>query len=246
MVFYGNPGTGKTTVARLIAQLYKGLGVLSKGHLVECDRSGLVGGYLGHTAINVSNVVRQALGGVLFIDEAYSLVQDERDTFGTEAIDTLVKLIEDHRDDLVLIVAGYPEKMAHFINSNPGLRSRFTKIFSFDDYTPPQLLEICNYFAKDAGYKLADNASVFLSKLFELMYKSRDTSFGNARDVRNVFEAAMANQANRLAMLPEPALTNEALALITIDDVQGLIDPARFNSSKPQSFGFRTLAEDRA
>ncbi len=246
MVFYGNPGTGKTTVARLIAQLYKGLGVLSKGHLVECDRSGLVGGYLGQTAIKVNEVVKEALGGVLFIDEAYSLVQGGNDTYGPEAIDTLLKLMEDNRHDLAVIVAGYPEKMAHFINSNPGLRSRFTKVFLFDDYTPAQLLEIFNVQAKEAGYEVADNASAFLAKLFDQMYRVRDASFGNGRDVRNVFEAAMANQANRLAVLPESDLTEEALLQITIDDVKGMIDPERFKSSKPQSIGFRTLAEERA
>lgn len=246
MVFYGNPGTGKTTVARLISQLYKGLGILSKGHLVECDRSGLVGGYLGQTAIKATEVVKEALGGVLFIDEAYSLVQGGQDTYGPEAVDTLLKLMEDHRDNLVVIVAGYPEKMAQFINSNPGLRSRFTKVFSFDDYTPPQLLEIFRCLAKDAGYEVEDKALAFLKQLFELMYKSRDTSFGNGRDVRNVFEAATANQANRLAMLSESALTDEALVLITIDDIKDMIDPGRFKSSKPQTFGFRSLAEERA
>ncbi len=238
MLFYGNPGTGKTTVARLISQIYKDLGVVSKGHLIECDRSGLIGAFAGQTAIKVSEVVTTAVGGVLFIDEAYSLNQGSDDAYGLEAIDTLVKLMEDNRDDLVVIAAGYPDKMATFVGSNPGMRSRFNRVFSFDDYKPDQLLEIFTCLAKGAGYNVADDASECLAKLFEQMYKDRDESFGNGRDVRNVFEAAMSQQANRL--VTQPDVSADALSQIILEDVAGLTDAASFKSSRPaSSFGFQ-------
>ncbi|MBX9722333.1 MAG: AAA family ATPase [Candidatus Obscuribacterales bacterium] len=202
LVFYGNPGTGKTTVARIIAEIYRELGILSKGHLVEVDRSGLVGGYLGQTAIKVSDVVKSALGGVLFIDEAYSLVPENagfEDSFGQEAISTLLKLMEDNRENLVVIVAGYTEKMQRFISSNPGLKSRFTKYFQFDDYTPVQLVEIFNLFCKKDGYEVTHDCKDKLNRLFEQLFANRGVDFGNARDARNIFQMTISNQANRLA-----------------------------------------------
>lgn len=238
MLFYGNPGTGKTTVARLVAQIYKDLGVVSKGHLIECDRSGLVGAYAGQTAIKVSEVVNTAVGGILFIDEAYSLNQGDKDSYGLEAIDTLVKLIEDNRDDLVVIAAGYPEKMANFISTNPGLKSRFNRVFSFEDYSPEQLLEIFMGLAKAAGYKVAPDAEAYLAEMFKQMYKARTETFGNGRDVRNVFEAAMSEQANRL--VSQADVTAETLSQITLDDVCRLGDGAHFQEDKPAaSFGFQ-------
>jgi SpoVK/Ycf46/Vps4 family AAA+-type ATPase len=220
MVFFGNPGTGKTTVARLISQIYKVLGVLSKGHLVEASRSDLVGGYLGQTAIKTTEKVEEALGGILFIDEAYSLVplRDGFDSFGREALDTLVKLMEDNRDDLAVIVAGYPEDMRRFLAANPGLQSRFNKFLSFDDYEPPQLLEIFEYFCVEADYRLDRSVRKKLMKLFELAYMNRDTKrFGNAREARNVFDQTIKNLANRVVTLHH--LENDTLSSIQEADV---------------------------
>lgn len=202
MVFTGNPGTGKTTIARLIAQIYKSLSILSEGHFIETDRSGLVAGYLGQTAINVRKVVERALGGVLFIDEAYSLTHSEssRDEFGYEAVNTLLKLMEDHRDDLVVIVAGYTEPMQKFIRSNPGLQSRFNKFLHFDDYSPAELTEIFKRFASQSDYKLSAATEQKLNDVFTNLYTSRDETFGNGRLARNLFEKAINNHANRMVM----------------------------------------------
>jgi SpoVK/Ycf46/Vps4 family AAA+-type ATPase len=234
IVFSGNPGTGKTTVARLIGQIYLDLGMLSKGHLVEADRSTLVAGYQGQTAINVAKIVQRAVGGILFIDEAYSLCKESNDIFGQEAVDTLLKLMEDYREDLVVVVAGYPRKMAEFIQSNPGLKSRFNKTFKFDDYTAEEMLAIFNHLAQSAGYKVATDASSCLLKILEQLYQNRDESFGNGREVRNIFETAVTNQANRLISLND--LSEEALALIRAEDIPKQNDKA---SSKRLAIGFR-------
>ena len=199
-MFCGPPGTGKTTVARLIGKIYKELGVLQKGHCIETDRSGMVAEYIGHTAPKVDKLIESALDGVLFIDEAYTLKPlDSSKDFGQEAIDTLLKRMEDYRDRLVVIVAGYDAEMNRFINSNPGLQSRFSRYLKFDDFSPEEMLSIFEQLCKSNQYKVSSEAKNKLLKKFADLYRIRDSSFGNARLVRNVFEKTIEKQAVRLA-----------------------------------------------
>ncbi len=217
LVFTGNPGTGKTTVARLLSQILRTLGLVSKGHLVETDRSHLVAGYVGQTATKTRAVLESALGGTLLIDEAYALARGGEQDFGREAIDTIVKFMEDHRDDLALIAAGYPTEMEEFINANPGLKSRFTRFIDFPDYTSDELVEIFERMSSDLRYHLDEQGRQALRTVIEAEPRTR--GFGNARFVRNLFEEAVGRQADRLASVGEP--TDEQLTTLTAADVAG-------------------------
>lgn len=217
-VFTGNPGTGKTTVARILAGIYKDLGVLQKGHLVETDRSGLVAEYVGQTAVKTNKIIDKALDGVLFIDEAYALAQGGSEDYGKEAIATLLKRMEDDRDRLVVILAGYTEEIEQFINSNPGLRSRFNRYISFPDYSSKKLFEIFLLQTQKNDYVLSEEAGDCLKKHFEAKIVQKSKDFGNARYVRNLFEKTIEMQANRLAGVPQ--LTKEMMAELVLTDVQ--------------------------
>lgn len=218
LVFYGNPGTGKTTVARLLAQIYRSMGVISKGHLVETDRAGLVAGYVGQTALKVTEVVTSALGGVLFIDEAYTLAGEGQD-FGQEAIDTLIKLMEDNRENFIVVVAGYTEPMNKLMNSNPGLRSRFNKYLSFDDYTPAQLTTIFELFCTKSEFRMTPRTREKVLGVFQIFHEVRDETFGNARLARNLFEQTVNRQANRIISIP--SITEQILSTIEAVDIPG-------------------------
>ena len=217
-VFLGPPGTGKTSVARLLSRIYKHLGFLSKGQLYETDREGLIAGFVGQTAAKVDKVVQESLGGVLFIDEAYSLTQNMMgNDYGSEAVNTLLKRMEDYRQDLSVVVAGYTEPMKVFVESNPGLRSRFNRYFYFDHFTADQLLLIFESFCKNADFVIDENAKEKLSDTFDLLVDKRDDSFGNARVARNLFEKCVQNQANRIVKLKK--ISKKTLKTFTEEDI---------------------------
>ncbi len=221
LVFTGNPGTGKTTVARLLSQIYRSVGVVSKGQLVETDRSALVAGFVGQTATKTMAVLQSSLGGMLLIDEAYSLARGGTDDFGREAIDTLVKFMEDNRDDIGIVAAGYPTEMQDFIDTNPGLKSRFTRTIDFADYTDDELVTIFESLGEKNHYLPSDDAVTKLRAL--LAAQPRDRGFGNARFIRNVFEEAAGRQAQRLTALEDP--TDEQLTTLIADDLPPIGGP---------------------
>ena len=220
MVFSGNPGTGKTTIARFLSKIFHSLGILSKGQLVEVDRGDLVAGYVGQTAIKTKDAIKKAMGGVLFIDEAYALTNRGENDYGAEAVDTLLKAMEDHRDDLIVIVAGYIEPMEKFLHSNPGLESRFNRFIDFPDYTLDELMGIFDLRMSKAGYTMDDEARAALRQKIDIE-RVDVKGFGNARGVRNLFETIIARQADRLGET-EGEITRDMLMQLTVADVTGV------------------------
>ena len=219
-VFTGNPGTGKTTVARIMADVFRSLGILSRGQLVEADRSKLVAGFAGQTAIKTNQLIDSAMGGVLFIDEAYTLKSSDQDSFGAEAIDTLLKRLEDDRGKFICIVAGYTDQMHDFIDTNPGLKSRFTQTIHFDDYTPDELTEIFLHLAQDKNFTIDDDTRAAIHRQFEQLYLRRDKNFGNAREARRIFNEAVERQSQRLVkLMNDPGFQEKDMYSLTKDDL---------------------------
>jgi len=229
LVFSGNPGTGKTTVARIIGQIYKHLGVLSSGHFVETDRAGLVAGYVGQTALKVQEVVKKATGGVLFIDEAYSLINDKQDAFGKEAIDSLLKAMEDLRDDLVIIVAGYTERMEEFLQANPGFKSRFNHFVQFDNFSTDELYEIFAMLCKNNDYRYGDTFAQHMKAQLNQIPVESIPNFSNGRYIRNVFEKLVTIQSNRL--IQQHTITRDELMEFTDSDMLLAISENLFDST---------------
>lgn len=238
-VFTGNPGTGKTTVARIIGRIYKGLGVLERGHVVECDREGLVAGYVGQTATKTAEKVNEAMGGILFIDEAYALVDQRGDShgFGGEAVATILKRMEDHRGQFGVIVAGYPGNMKEFIETNPGLKSRFDKTYHFEDYSAEELMEICMMLLKKEKLNPSAEVVAHLQRYFQSLHQNRDKHFGNARTVRNIVGECVKNQHLRMSGIASDQRTREMLETLTIDDVKEF--EVKEERSQGSSLGFK-------
>ena len=244
-VFVGNPGTGKTTVARILTKIYKALGVLERGHMIETDRQGLVAGYVGQTAIKTAEKIDESMGGVLFIDEAYALTSSGNGSmaggsdFGNESIQTILKRMEDNRGEFFVFAAGYPDNMEAFLKANPGLRSRFDKILKFEDYNSSELYQIALQMLSEEDLKVDKDARDHLTKYLDFLYDARDKYFGNARSVRNIVTDIVKNQSLRLASIPGEDRDPNIINLITYEDVATLKlshDDDIFNK---KSIGFR-------
>jgi SpoVK/Ycf46/Vps4 family AAA+-type ATPase len=238
-VFTGNPGTGKTTVARILAQIYKALGILERGHLIECDRQSLVGGYVGQTAIKTAEIIDRAMGGVLFIDEAYSLTEGGQSDFGKEAIEIILKRMEDRRGDFIVIAAGYTDNMKRFIESNPGLKSRFDRTFHFEDFKSAELLEIANNQISENNLKPDEAAETELKRVMELMYTSRDKFFGNGRAVRKLVEEVVRHQHLRMSEIAASKRTIELISTLTVDDIKEINLKEIIQKTKTTGIGFQ-------
>lgn len=240
-VFKGSPGTGKTTVARIVAQIFKALGILEKGHLVETDRQGLVANFVGQTATKTSEMVDKAMGGVLFIDEAYALSQGGDSDFGREAVETLLKRMEDRRGQFIVIAAGYTDNMNYFLEFNPGLKSRFDRELVFDDFKPEELMQIANYILDDQGLKLSADAAVHMSKYFTHVFEIKDKYFGNGRLVRKIMEETVKHQNLRLSQLPAANRNPEMMKDITLEDVLHFSLEEEPSKNQPGKIGFRVV-----
>lgn len=238
-VFTGNPGTGKTTVARILAQIYKALGILERGHLIECDRQSLVGGYVGQTAIKTAEIIERAMGGVLFIDEAYSLTEGGQSDFGKEAIEIILKRMEDRRGDFIVIAAGYTDNMKRFIESNPGLKSRFDRTFHFEDFNVSELVEIATNQIAENNLKPDEAAKMELDRVMELMYNSRDKYFGNGRAVRKLVEEIIRHQHLRMSELSADKRTLEVISSLTVEDLQEINLKEIIQKTKNIGIGFK-------
>lgn len=236
-VFSGSPGTGKTTVARIVAGIYKELGILKKGHLVEVQRADLVAEYVGQTAPKTNNIIDEAIDGILFIDEAYTLNEGDQDQFGKEAINTLLKRMEDDRDRLVVIIAGYSNEIKQFVDTNPGLESRFNRYIHFEDYSEEELMRIFMFNLTKNKMDISSDAFNYVFKVIRNKVQNKDSRFGNARYIRNLFEKIVQKQANRLSK--KNHFTKKDLSLLTLDDVQILEVESSVKQTKDNKIGFR-------